>query len=149
MTTIAWDGSHLCSDSRVSTHKIEGDTFKKIRKIKGMLVGGCGEYSEILHFFQLLRHKDITLESAIQLSNFDDGSLRVILVKNNNKGFFVDNDKGVLVPISPPYAIGSGGDFAKGAMDFGATAKEAVQIAKRNDPLTGGRIYTLTLDGYF
>jgi ATP-dependent protease HslVU (ClpYQ) peptidase subunit len=45
--------------------------------------------------------------------------------------------------ISPEtaYAIGSGAAFAMGAMDAGATAKEAVKIACR-DVYTGGKIRT-------
>jgi|TARA_R110002167_G_scaffold543_4_gene2436 ATP-dependent protease HslVU (ClpYQ) peptidase subunit len=45
-----------------------------------------------------------------------------------------------------PYAIGSGASYALGAMDAGATAKEAVKIASR-DVYTGGIIRTHKLKG--
>jgi len=42
-------------------------------------------------------------------------------------------------------SIGSGSQFAYGAMDFGATAKEAVAIAAIRDPHTGGDINSFNL----
>ena len=45
-----------------------------------------------------------------------------------------------------PYAIGSGAAYAIGAMDAGATAKEAVKIASR-DVFTGGAIHTYKIKG--
>jgi len=43
------------------------------------------------------------------------------------------------------YAIGSGAKVALGAMACGKSAIEAVRIAARFDPYTGGRIYSETL----
>jgi hypothetical protein len=42
--------------------------------------------------------------------------------------------------VRPPCAIGSGMDFALAAMACGKTAAEAVEIAARFDPNTGGRV---------
>ena len=41
-----------------------------------------------------------------------------------------------------PWAIGSGSDYALGAMMSGLSAKEAVDVAKKIDTLTGGRVRT-------
>ena len=46
---------------------------------------------------------------------------------------------------APFYAIGSGAAAALGAMHMGATAKEAVQIAKKIDNNTGGLVVTASL----
>jgi len=43
------------------------------------------------------------------------------------------------------YAFGSGGDIAIGAMEMGASAEQAVEVAKRRDSKTGGEIKTFTL----
>lgn len=43
------------------------------------------------------------------------------------------------------YAIGSGAKVALGAMHAGATAQEAVEIAKLVDPYTGGDVKTMGL----
>jgi ATP-dependent protease HslVU (ClpYQ) peptidase subunit len=42
--------------------------------------------------------------------------------------------------IDKHWAIGSGAQFAIGAMDAGATAEQAVEIAKGRDVRTGGRV---------
>lgn len=51
---------------------------------------------------------------------------------------------GVLVnsELTCSWAIGSGAQYAIGAMDAGSSAIEAVEIASHRDPGTGGRIRT-------
>lgn len=48
--------------------------------------------------------------------------------------------------VERPFAIGSGRDFALAAMDMGATAKEAVEMAAKRDVYTGGTIRTVIID---
>ena len=43
------------------------------------------------------------------------------------------------------YAIGSGCEFATGAMEMGATAEEAVQVAIKHSTSCGGPINVLRL----
>lgn len=45
------------------------------------------------------------------------------------------------------YSLGSGSSFALAAMDMGASAKEAVKMAKKRDTGTGGKIRTYKLGG--
>jgi ATP-dependent protease HslVU (ClpYQ) peptidase subunit len=47
--------------------------------------------------------------------------------------------------IDPPFAIGSGMDFALGAMDAGKSPAEAVEIACRRDPHSGGEVTSLSI----
>ena len=49
------------------------------------------------------------------------------------------------VEIDPPFALGSGGDYALGAMGAGADAKEAVVIATHLDVKTGGEIQVVNI----
>lgn len=48
-------------------------------------------------------------------------------------------------PVDCCRAIGSGSDHALTAMDMGATAAEAVKIAMKRDPFTGGKIKTFRI----
>jgi hypothetical protein len=52
-------------------------------------------------------------------------------------------DQGVVwsEPCSIPDAAGSGSRFAFTAMDMGATAKQAIQMAMKRDTGTGGKIH--------
>lgn len=52
-----------------------------------------------------------------------------------------------MVEIGIPSAIGSGGDFAMAAMMGGADAREAVKIASKLDPYTGGKIRVIKVKG--
>ena len=45
-----------------------------------------------------------------------------------------------------PYAIGSGTPYAFAAMDMGASAEKAVEMAARRDTSTGGRVRTMRVD---
>lgn len=49
------------------------------------------------------------------------------------------------IPMLPPIALGSGAQFARGAMLAGATATGAVEIAAQCDSKTGGAIYYYTI----
>lgn len=48
--------------------------------------------------------------------------------------------------IQPPYAIGSGMDFALAAMALGKTAEEAIEVASRFDPNSGGPVQVIDLE---
>ena len=47
---------------------------------------------------------------------------------------------------APYYAMGSGAEYALGAMAAGATAAEAVEAAMRHDTRTGGEVTVLSAD---
>lgn len=52
-------------------------------------------------------------------------------------------------PVMPPIAIGTGAQYARGAMLAGAGAKQAVEIAAMCDAHTGGEIKSLALGDVF
>ncbi len=45
--------------------------------------------------------------------------------------------------VAPYFAMGSGGDYATGAMAFGATSEEAILAAMKHDTSTGGEVTVL------
>lgn len=48
--------------------------------------------------------------------------------------------------LTRPWAIGSGWQFAVGAMDAGVSAEDAVRVAACRDPMTGGTIRTYQIE---
>jgi hypothetical protein len=48
--------------------------------------------------------------------------------------------------IDAPFAMGTGGDYALGAMDHGASAEEAVAIACRRDTASGLPVQSVNID---
>lgn len=60
-------------------------------------------------------------------------------------GFRVESDAMIPSEFRGAYSIGSGCDFAMGAMLAGKSAAEAVRIAAKLDIYTGGPVRTLTV----
>lgn len=79
-------------------------------------------------------------------SDFGAGDMdcRVLMVKPNGDVYLGSGSPYLTGPIRcASYAIGSGCDFAMGAMAAGATAEEAVRIACRLDPNCGEPVMVL------
>lgn len=154
MTTIAFRDGIMASDSQATDDYLSLDT-SKVHKVKfyknpdakkktSALVGLSGVLEDCLIFIDHYYGIDS------QLANGSDP-----------KGIFKDLDvwgliyeEEVLYQVAPRrpiplegkfHATGSGGVFAQAAMMAGATAKEAVEIAKELDPYTGGKVQVLKL----
>jgi len=79
------------------------------------------------------------LEQKPKLTNIQ------ILMVDKTKQIYIADKNLVYIPIGcKKWAIGSGGEFALGAMYAGKTAKEAIKIASQLDVYTGNAIDTLT-----
>jgi len=132
MTTIAYKDGIIAYDSRL-THGdiIKTDTANKKYDINGVSFFCSGSPSDIPQFvnwwFTGENPDDISLSAFVY-----DGKLWQAGTNNTDGPW-----KTIL---DVPYAIGSGMDFAIGAMDMGASAKEAVQVASKRDIYTGGKI---------
>lgn len=137
MTTIAVKDGVMASDGRVSGSQIWAETDRKIFRIRRMLVGlagdavGCNKLLQWLH--------DGGEGQAPKAPNTS-----TLLVHCDGTVWAMDDGKDA-VRIEAPTAIGSGAQFAIGAMLAGKSAAQAVRIAMKRDPNTGGRIRTLRL----
>ena len=125
MTTIAWDGETLAADGQVTSSFIGQNDSKKIFTKGGKVFAFCGTYSEGYGF--LKRGQPIECDT-------------IVLEFGDKSGIAIYHEKNGSHPIKAPYAIGSGCDFAMGAMLAGCNAVDAVKIAAKLDPYTGGRI---------
>ena len=130
MTTIAWDGIRIASDSRtICGGVIVNDHERKLFKLDGgAFLGTCGETCRAAELIDWITTN--TKHSGIEIS-----------------GLYVDGSRGYLYEgctkaqrVKPPYAIGSGAGYALAAMRAGADAVKAVRIAAGLDPGTGGRV---------
>ncbi len=127
MTVIAWDGRTLSAD-RQRTGGGTPTTMRKARKItapdgRQFLVGCCGRSDFIQMFLNWL---DGGEKPALPVT--DDFAAIVI---DQKRRIWVIHDTLIYVQITgiPHWAIGSGGNYAMGAMEFGATSAEAVRVA--------------------
>jgi hypothetical protein len=127
MTTVAVKDGVLAADSFVSSSY--GRKCIKLRKIKRSWYGVAGDWDEALKFFAW------RLKGG-EPPSFDDKIEALEL--HGKKCFYWCGD--TPEEVKPPYAIGSGADLAMGAMAFGATAVEAVELACQLDDTSSGPV---------
>ena len=137
MTTIATDGKSMACESQQRGDHIDQIVSKKIWRVGKSIVGVAGEASEGLIFVDWL--KSDTKDVKPELS---DGFDAMVLT---DKGVFWYGQRLVAIECGIPSAIGSGGDYAMGAMMAGSTPKKAVEIAKKLDPGSSGPVKELIL----
>jgi ATP-dependent protease HslVU (ClpYQ) peptidase subunit len=77
-------------------------------------------------------------ETGYVLKDDDDGA--IFLVGLENKLFYICEDYSVLRTDTKMYAMGTGGNWALGALHAGATVEEAMKIAIKLDINSGGKI---------
>lgn len=135
MTTIAFDGKRLATDSRLCTGSdtIVGERAKKLFKVNGAWIAFAGN----------------SQNCAVALQWFKDGMPKERPpLADNFSAFMWDGRRLVryecaLVPMPQNVdfaAGGSGIDVALGALAAGADAAQAVKIAARFDPFTNSRV---------
>lgn len=134
MTTIVWDGMNMAADSQCSFHRM--NTVKVHRLKDGSLVGFAGDSGLCLRALKAMEDgKEAPIEPGEYryLRAWPDG--RVV----------VDTGSGPTPMPMQFFAIGSGADYAMGALAMKADALEAVRVAAMFDPDTGGNVQTMPL----
>lgn len=128
---IAWDSQETAGDMVVSRN------IQKMVRNGHLFFWGCGVAAHIEQLAALIAAGHKTSPDDLQAGGmlWDGKDLYVC---------GMDDDNIVLsrICLDDCYAIGSGSEYAIGAMDFGATAQESVKIAANRDVNTGGRIRT-------
>jgi ATP-dependent HslUV protease subunit HslV len=145
MTTIAYRDGMLAADTLITCGDSRDGFAAKIVKVDGMLCGASGSAIHGQAFVAWLKkgregdcpllglgEKDRT--NGIMVS--PDGKLRMW----SDTGFWD------FEPHGGYYAIGSGCEYATGAMAMGATAEQAVRVAIKHDVRSGGDVTVLRLD---
>lgn len=139
MTTIVCNRTSMAADKRVTG----GPMFKttKIFRVRGSLLGIAGNVEQALRFIDWRRN------SGAQPQFVEQPNIEVIELTSDGKLFYWGAEM-IGIPIEGScYAIGSGASLALGAMEMGATPKQAIQIAAKWDATTGSDVQTLTLAG--
>lgn len=147
MTTITYANYCLAADTQLETTFIEQDGGRKIYDLKDVFVAGAGIVGAIHEWITWYENGcDIKVYPTFKSSDKDHGDLQGI--------FLVSKETGLLQVWGPAYpypavdwtdkpnALGSGESFAIGALLHGASAWDAVSIAAKLDPHTGGLIET-------
>lgn len=138
MTTIAYDGVSMCSDSLMTCDGRRVGTMTKIVRLAGGgLLGVAGHASATSVIARWL-------ESGCQDKPEDDIDFTALWIKKDGTAWCIESDFNPY-PMSGPCTIGSGGDIALAALTLGKTAREAVELGIKLDCRSGGEIHELRL----
>lgn len=135
MTTIIATKNAIYSDT-FCNYSTSFRTVKIVR-IGDSIYGGAGDLEEVQFFFEWRRGK----EKPEYPDSADFSAIEV-----NKSGIYLWSTR--LCPMivkAKSYAIGSGGQFAIGAMEAGADPIQAIKIAAKHDPNTRAPIEALNL----
>lgn len=147
MTTVCWDGKTMAADKQMNTGNMKHLVARsKIRagQYHGMpaIFGGAGTtvYSDAVVEWLIAGMPD---EHKPEMPQTPD-SFTVIVATETGVYGYIDSLRPV--PLGQiKWAIGSGGEYAFGAMAAGANAKKAVEIACAFDVNSGMGVDVLTL----
>lgn len=138
MTTIATDGKSMAGDGLGIDHV---DTICSLSMLRvhhladGRVVGGAGSS------FDVLAWKGWIEAGKVGACPIESDKFAGLILNRDGVVLWVDH-KGREIETPAPCAIGSGQDYALGAMEAGASPAEAVEIACRRDVYSGGEIIT-------
>lgn len=139
MTTIAYKDGIIAYDGRCTAGgTIVYDDFDKLREREGVRFIGAGSTNDINELVDAYFGQEINGDCDARLMVIEAEAL--MLIGHSDGRLW----KSPLV-FDRPYAVGSGSDHALTAMDMGATAYQAVEIAMKRDSCTGGKIRTITV----
>lgn len=137
MTTIAWDGVILATDSLITiSDRIVHDDAKKLFRLKdGRLAAFAGNAHCIIECVAWL-------ESKREAPPTGDYTILVVMPDGKARCY---EDGNSYSSVKAPYSRGSGGVIALTAMRCGKTAVEAVRMAIELDVYSGGRVQSASL----
>lgn len=146
MTTIAVRDNVIAADTLLTQGDAVVGYVDKTSKIGNWLVGAAGpiiEYSPAISYLTPLLLQDIDLTSAVYTHiDKSHGSRYAVLMSHGAYGIWEYD--GILTKVSQDfYAIGSGAEYAMGAMAYGADAETAVKAAMKFNTKTGGTVTVL------
>ncbi|WP_292229340.1 hypothetical protein [Brevundimonas sp.] len=141
MTTIAYRDGVLAADTRMTLHdQIEGRQVKVVKRGR-VLAAASGTAAMCRDFRSWVSAGCIGAPPPTPSANNPDLSYWGFIATPD--ACFLINDAGLIRLDVPYYAMGSGGEFAAGAMAVGATAEEAVRAAMTLDCKSGGDVVSV------
>ncbi|QGH74884.1 hypothetical protein MAL1_00138 [Bacteriophage DSS3_MAL1] len=151
MTTIAYRNGVMAADTLMARGNERAVGAVKIFATKKFLVGISGAFSNLEPLKAFLSEHEEEVSDPGELWRFWEdapeyggGYCCLIVTKDGDIWNAIDSPP-VRIPAEFD-AIGSGGTYAMGAMGAGATACDAVRVARQFDVNTGGSVIRLTLD---
>lgn len=144
MTTVAFDGNTLCADTKLVT--ASGQILYRSKLVQGFgyRAACCGDVG-VSRWMQSQLKVGQPLHAVLsnwpRLGTADDAQADMLLVTPQQL-FLIAGGFVVEIKHRNFHAIGSGGEYALGAMSAGCDARKALEVAALIDAFTGGDIET-------
>ena len=129
MTVIAWDGSVLAADKQATNAGLRM-TATKVRKINGCICAASGDWDRAQALFEWFA-RGAKPENFPEHQKNNDDWVGLVVVHPDNTVVKYERTPYPYQIEDKLFAMGSGRDFALGAMATGANAIQAVHIASR------------------
>lgn len=144
MTTIATDGNTLAADRRVvSGRQIEPWAQDKILLSGGRIYAYSGSTALFLPWVRWYEGD----RDPRKVPVMKDGETLALWAIEDGVLWEVHSHTPYPLQLGYPSAMGSGQEYAYGALAVGASPEEAVRAASRYDPSTGAEVQVVTLSG--
>ena len=131
MTVIAWDGSVLATDKQATSSGLR-QTATKLRRINGCMCAVTGDWDRAQAVFEWFA-RGAKPEDYPEFQKNNDDWVGMLVVHPDNKVVKYERVPYPYPIEDTPFAIGSGREYALGAMAAGCNAVQAVHIASRYD----------------
>jgi len=141
MTTVAWDGKTLAADSQCTHYGTPLFHAEKLLKHDGHLYGFSGAQGACLEV-----KKWIIGGSDENKKPQDLDDVNVIKIDPEKRIWLACQKLNFWTHNHPFWGLGSGVDYALGAMHAGVGAVQAVEIAKILDINTGGEVRSISFE---
>jgi hypothetical protein len=142
MTTIAWDGRTVAADSQVAAGGVVVGSAQKLRHVGDTVYSLTG--SGCL-FDPMIKWAEAGLTPEAKPVAEGDAAETTLLIFRGGRAWMVKPVLPYLEELFAPDAWGAGAEIAIGALDHGASAEQAVQIAIKRSIHTGGAVQTIDL----
>lgn len=146
MTIICYKSGIMCSDSRITSEgTIVGNTKKIFKSPDGWIAGGAGGATITQRVREFMSEPINDISFRLSMSNPCRGGDQIILAAPDGKMFSITENG--FYEVEADYQVeGSAYKVAMGAMEFGASARQAVEVAIKLEPgMCGGPIQELKL----
>lgn len=140
MTTIATNGKSMAADSLIESGYICQVSHPKLFTFADGIFGCAGDMAKAVYFKDWVRDGMDANKYPEEIKK--DAHFLQLVPGGEVFSWGADPYR---ILMGPPAAIGSGSEYAMGAMLAGATPYEAVKIAAQLDPYTGGEIVEIGL----
>ena len=138
MTTIAIDKNYMlaCDGRSTIGDIICNKTTPKIFRVEDDFIAGAGRYVNALEFVEWYKDRSRKCPNV-------EGTTIIVLLSKKKKLLLVETSSSGnihMTAVDVPFALGTGGQLALGAMLAGKNAKDAILIAAQRDVYTNNKV---------